>query len=208
MTRVMVVDDHAVVRAGVVRLLQEHGMTVVAEASTPEELVSLAHTVDYDVLILDVNLRGNTSLEALKTVRAAHSERQVLILSMYAEEQYALRYLKAGAAGYLTKDTVPEELILAVRRLASGGRYLTSTVAEIALFGFGETGASTHETLSDRELEVLIGIARGKRIRAIATELCLSDKTVSTYRARILRKLGAGNNADLVEYALSQNLIT
>lgn len=183
-------------------------MRIVAEASSVDEVLSLVREVACDVLVLDVNMHGTTSLEALKSIRASHQGISILVLSMYPEEQYAIRFIRAGASGYLTKDAAPDQLVEAITRIAGGGRYVTPHLAEMALFANQESDRPTHETLSDREYEVMLGIARGKRIRELADELTLSEKTVSTYRTRVLRKLGCSSNADIVEYALSRSLLT
>lgn len=209
MIRVIVADDHAVVRAGLVRIIRDQSqMDVAAEASSVEELLTTVRKIECDVLLLDVNLHGKTSLEAMKTIRASSPGVSILVLSMYPEEQYAIRFIKAGAAGYLTKDAAPEQLVEAIVRIASGGHYVTPQLAEMAVFGVQGPDSSAHEALSDREYEVMLGIANGKRIRELATELDLSEKTVSTYRSRILRKLGCASNAEIVQYALSHELLS
>lgn len=209
MIRVLVADDHAVVRAGLTRIVKDQPtMEIVGEASTVDEVLSLVRETACDVLVLDVNMHGTTSLEALKSIRTSHQGIAILVLSMYPEEQYAIRFIKAGASGYLTKDAAPDQLVDAITRLAAGGRYVTPHLAEMALFATQETERPAHETLSDREYEVMLGIARGKRIRELADELTLSEKTVSTYRTRVLRKLGCSSNADIVEYTLSRDLLT
>lgn len=181
-------------------------MEIVGEASSVEELLELVRQREIDVLLLDVNLHGKTSLEAMKSIRASHESIAILVLSMYPEEQYAIRFINAGAAGYLTKDAAPEQLTAAIAKVASGGHFVTPQLAEMAVFG--SNGAlAPHESLSDREYEVMLGIARGKRIREIADELSLSEKTVSTYRTRVLRKLACASNAEIVQYALSHNLL-
>ena len=199
MTRVMVADDHAVVRQGIIRILKDHGaFEIVGEAETVDEVTSFFVGNECDVLLLDVNMRGQTSLETLKNLRVSHPQTHILVLSMLPEEQYALRFIKAGAAGYMTKDAAPEQLLEAVTRVAAGGHYLSSEMAERALFGRGDD--TPHESLSDREFEVMLAIAKGKRIRQIGEDLGLSEKTVSTYRSRVLRKLECESNSDIVEY--------
>ncbi len=208
MIRVAVADDHAVVRAGLIRIIREHGqMEVVGEASTIEELLSMIRSTECDMLLLDVNLHGTTSLEAMKTIRASYPDVAILVLSMYPEDQYAIRFIKAGAAGYLTKDAAPDQLVEAITRIAAGGHYVTAELAEMAVFGSQGQSSAPHQTLSDREYEVMLGIARGKRIRELADELMLSEKTVSTYRTRVLRKLDCASNAEIVQYALNHNLL-
>jgi two-component system, NarL family, invasion response regulator UvrY len=207
--RVLVAEDHAVVRAGLVRIIGDQPtMTVVGEASTADEMLSCARSIPCDVILLDVSLQGKTSLEPMKAVRCSHPSVPVLILSMYPEEQYAIRYIRSGASGYLTKDSAPEVLVEAISRVAAGGRYVTPRLAEMALFSAARSNAPVHEALSDREYEVMLGIARGKRIRELANELNLSEKTVSTYRTRILRKIGCSSNSDIVEYTLAYDLLS
>lgn len=209
MIRVFVADDHAVVRAGIIRIVREDPMLEIAgEASSVSELLNVAHKIDFDVLLLDVNMQGQTSLEALKTIKANAPAKAILVLSMYPEEQYAIRFLKAGASGYLTKEAAPDELVQAIRKVARGEHFLTPELAEAVVFGKSSVERPAHEDLSDREYEVLVGIARGKRIRDIADELSLSEKTVSTYRTRVLRKLDCSSNAELVGYALHNHLLT
>lgn len=208
MIRILVADDHGVVRAGLVRIIREQGgMEVAGEASSVDELLAMIREIPCNVILLDVNLHGKTSLEAMKTIRASHPEISILVLSMYPEEQYAIRFINAGAAGYLTKDAAPDQLVEAITRIAGGGHYVTPSLAEQAVFGTQGPGSAPHQGLSDREYEVMLGIARGKRIRELAEELTLSEKTVSTYRTRILRKLGCASNAEIVQYTLSHNLM-
>ncbi len=209
MIRVVIADDHAVVRGGLARIVRDTvGMQVVAEASSVPEVLDAVRSTECDVLLLDVNFQGQTSLDAMKTIRIELPSVRILVLSMYPEEHYAIRFLKAGASGYLTKDAAPDELIVAISRVASGKRYLTAELAEAALLGAVDGERPPHNDLSDREYEVMIGIASGRRIRDIAESLNLSDKTISTYRARILRKLGCESTADIVAYALGHDLLS
>jgi DNA-binding NarL/FixJ family response regulator len=191
MIRVIVADDHAVVRGGLTRIIRDQAqMEVAGQASSIDELLTAVRETECDVLLLDVNLHGKTSLEAMKAIRAEHKRISILVLSMY------------------TKDTAPEELVEAITRVAGGGHYLTAELAEMAVFGTSAgPDAAAHESLSDREYEVMLGIARGKRIRELAEELTLSEKTVSTYRTRVLRKLGCSSNAEIVQYALNHDLL-
>jgi two-component system, NarL family, invasion response regulator UvrY len=205
--RVAVADDHAVVRAGLTRIIRgQSRMQIVCEASSVDEVLAMVREQTFDVLLLDVNLHGKTSLEAMKAIRAEHGRVAILVLSMYPEEQYAIRFIKAGASGYLTKDAAPEQLVEAITRVAAGGHYVTPQLAEMAVFGT-QADEAAHKALSDREYEVMIGIARGKRIRELADEFALSEKTISTYRTRVLRKLSCASNADIVQYALSHSLL-
>lgn len=208
MTRVVVADDHAVVRAGLTRIIRDQSqLQIVGEAASIDELLDLVRSTECDVLLLDVNLHGTTSLEAMKSIRSSYPDLAILVLSMYPEEQYALRFIKAGASGYLTKDAAPDQLVEAINRVASGGHYVTAQLAEMAVFGTQSSNQAAHEALSDREYEVMLGIARGKRIRELAEDLTLSEKTISTYRTRILRKLSCESNAEIVQYVLSHNLL-
>jgi DNA-binding NarL/FixJ family response regulator len=209
MIRVFVADDHAVVRAGIIRIVRDDSeMEITGEASSVSELLKTFPKTPFDVLLLDVNMQGQTSLEALKTIKSQKPGCAILVLSMYPEEQYAIRFLKAGASGYLTKEAAPDELVDAIHKVARGEHFLTPELAEAVVFGKSMATRPAHEDLSDREYEVLLGIARGKRIRDIADELSLSEKTVSTYRSRVLRKLSCANNAELVGYALNHQLMT
>jgi two-component system, NarL family, invasion response regulator UvrY len=161
------------------------------------------------VLVLDVSMPGRGGLEILKDVKQERPKLPVLILSMHPEDQYAVRALKAGAAGYLNKDSAPEELVKAVRKVVGGGRYVSANVAEKLAYDLtSDTGRAPHETLSDREFQVLCMIASGKSVTDIAEELALSVKTVSTYRARILEKMGMRNNAELTHYAIQNRLVS
>jgi two-component system, NarL family, invasion response regulator UvrY len=208
MIRVLVADDHAVVRAGITRIVREQDdFSVVGEASSVAEVMNACEHVECEVVLLDVNMQGQTSLEALKTIKGRKPAVAILVLSMYPEEKYAVRFLKAGASGYLTKEAAPDELVAAIRKVAAGEHYLTAQLAEAVVFGGSLDRQSPHRELSDREYEVFLGLARGKRIRDLANELSLSEKTISTYRTRVLRKLACATNADLVGYAMQNELL-
>jgi len=209
MIRVLVTDDHALVRAGLKHIL---GMTadikVVGEACNGQEAMAEARQTPCDVVLLDIGMPGRSGLDVLKQLRAEHPGVAVLMLTMYPEEQYAVRALRAGAAGYLTKDSGPEELVNAVRKVASGGRYVSMRTAESLAFEVqGRFRQAPHEALSDRELQVLCMIARGRTVKEIADELTLSPKTVSTYRARVLAKLNLRNNSEIAYYAVKEGLV-
>lgn len=208
MIRVFVADDHAVVRRGVMQILAEApDMVAAGEASTGRETLQAVREQDYDVLVLDIAMPETNGLEVLNQVRTLKPDLRVLILSMYPERQYALRALKAGAAGYLTKESAPDELIAAIRKVASGGKYVTQSLAESLAAALGsELGKEPHETLSAREYQVMRLLAAGKTVTAIATELSLSAKTVSTYRTRILEKLDLRNSAEIIRYAFEHGL--
>jgi two-component system, NarL family, invasion response regulator UvrY len=209
MIRVLVTDDHALVRAGLKHILGMTGeILVVGEACNGQELMAEARRTPCDIILLDIGMPGRSGLDVLKQLRVEHPGVAVLMLTMYPEEQYAVRALRAGAAGYLTKDSGPEELVSAVRKVASGGRYVSLRAAESLAFEVqGGFRHSPHEALSDRELQVLCMIARGKTVKEVASELTLSPKTVSTYRARVLAKLNLRNNSEIAYYAVKEGLV-
>lgn len=205
----LVADDHAIVRRGLRQLVAEEcDGAVVEEASTGQAVLDAVRRQDWALVFLDINLPDKNGLEVLKDLHALRPALPVLILSHHAEEQYAARAFKAGAAGYLTKDSAAEELPAAIRKVLAGGRYVSSSFAErLAGHLTGDAHAAPHEALSDREHLVLCEIARGKTVSQIADEVALSVKTVSTYRARLLEKLGLANNAELMRYALDRRLV-
>jgi two-component system invasion response regulator UvrY len=210
MIRILVADDHAVVRNGLKQIVSDTpDMVVAAEASNGQEVLNKALEDDYDIVLLDITMPDRSGLDILKEIKSQKPELPVLILSIHPEEQYAVRALKAGAAGYLTKESAPEELIRALRRVSGGGKYITSALAE-KLASVLKTGAEKplHQTLSDREYQVLCMIASGKRVKQIANELLLSTKTISTYRSRILRKMNMNNNIELTRYAIQNQLVS
>jgi two-component system, NarL family, invasion response regulator UvrY len=209
MIRVLVADDHAVVRRGVKQILADDPkMVVVGEAGSGQEVLNLIRERACDVVLLDIAMPDGGGLEILAQLRNLKPDLRVLILSMYPERQYAVRALKAGAAGYLTKESAPEELLTAVRKAAQGGKYITLSLAEqLAAELGGEVEREPHAGLSDREYQVLRLLASGKSVSEVAVELALSVKTVSTYRTRILEKLGLKNTAELVRYAVQRGLV-
>jgi two-component system invasion response regulator UvrY len=209
MIKVLVADDHAVVRRGIRQILAETpDILVGGEAGTGPEVLRLVHDERWDAVVLDINLQGANGLELLAQIRRDHPELPVLILTVYSEEQYALRAVRAGAAGFLTKESAPENLIDAVRKVACGGRYVTAALAErLATFVAAKHGGAPHERLSNREFEVMKLIASGKAVSEIARELSLSVKTVSTHRTRILAKMDAKTNAELTHYAVKNKLV-
>jgi len=207
--RVLIADDHALVRRGVIQVLSDAADIQAADeaASGQAVLQAVGGHCDFDVLLLDMALPDMSGLEVLKHVQTLKPALPVLILSIYSEKQYALRCLRAGAAGYLTKDSAPDELIAAIRRVAAGGRYVTQTLAELLAAELeSPAGRALHHTLSDREDQVLRRLAAGQTVGAIAADLALSPKTVSTYRSRILEKLRLETTADLIRYALEHDL--
>lgn len=209
MIQVILCDDHAMIRRGIRDTLSEHvDMKVVAESGSYPELKEALRGTPCDVLILDLNLPGRGGLEILASIQESHPEIKVLVVSMFSEDQYALRSLKAGAHGYLNKAGDPGELVEAVRVVAKGRRYVTPTVSEMLVDQLANPSAeSLHSRLSERELQTLLKIASGKRLSDIAEELMLSPKTVSVYRARLLEKLGLSNNAELAVYAIRNGLV-
>ena len=209
MIRILVADDHAVVRRGVLQILEEaYDMVVTGEASTGREVLQLVQENDYDVILLDIAMPESSGLETLKQLRTLTPELQVLILSMYPEKQYAVRALKAGATGYLTKESAPDELIAAIRKVSLGEKYISLSMAEELATQLGDrTERAPHEALSDREYQVMRLLATGKTVTEVAAELSLSVKTVSTYRIRVLEKLGLENTAAIIRYALQRGVV-
>lgn len=209
MTRILVADDHAVVRRGVIQILEEAPEAfAIDEAANGNEVLKAVRSTAFDLLLLDIALPDINGLEILNRVRDAHPQMAVLMLSMYPEKQYAARALKAGAAGYLTKDSAPDELLTAVRRVLRGHKYVTLSVAEALLEDVaGGQAGEPHRVLSEREYQVMLLLARGKTVGEIAAELNLSVKTISTYRARLLEKLDLDSTADVIRYALNHGLV-
>jgi DNA-binding NarL/FixJ family response regulator len=207
-TNIIIADDHAVVRKGVRQILaSEPDMQVVGEARNFDETLEAVRDLQWDVLILDYFMPGGNGLQVLKQIQKSHPKRPVLILSMHPEEAIAVSALRAGAAGYICKDSAAEELPVAIRKAVSGGKYVSTSLAEQLALELGEGSEGLpHESLSDREYRVMWMIASGKSIAHIAKELALSPNTVSTYRLRILKKLKVDNNADLVRYAVRHGL--
>jgi two-component system invasion response regulator UvrY len=209
MIRVLIADDHAVVRQGLKQILGDtHEMVVAGEATNGQEVLDKVRAEAWDVVVLDISMPDRSGLDILKQLRSERPKLPVLVLSMYSEDQFAVRVLKAGACGYLTKDSAPDELVKAIRKVVSGGRYVSPFLAEKLAFEIGaDSSKLLHETLSDREFQVLRLIAAGKSVKEIAAELSLSVKTVSTYRARMLEKMNLGTNAELIHYAIQNHLI-
>jgi two-component system invasion response regulator UvrY len=208
MKRILIIDDHAVVRDGVKKIFDEQpGLAIFGEASTRLEAIQLAREQDWELAVLDLSLGNQSGLEVLKELKQIRPRLPVLILSMHSEEQYARRTFKAGASGYITKDSSRAELAKAVNKVAAGGRYVTSALAERLVVDLGrDADRPPHETLSDREFEVMRFIASGQTVTDIADLLSLSDKTISTYRARLLEKMGMKTNAELTRYAIQNKL--
>ena len=209
MIRVAIADDHPIVREGLRRIVsQDPGIAINGDAATAAELFVLLTSAAVDVVLLDVSMPGATFIDTLRKLRGDHPSVKVLVISAYPEDQWALRALQSGAAGYLTKDHSPEQLVDAIRRVARGRRYVSETMAEsLAGLAAGVPTAAPHERLSDREFEVLRALGSGLMVKEVAAELALSVKTVSTYRARLLEKLGLRTKADLVRYVVSHDLL-
>jgi len=209
MIKVLIVDDHTIVREGLRQILEETSDIAVAdEASSAREVINKVWNNDYDIVLLDISLPGRSGLDVLKQLKSIKPNLPILILSMHPEEQYAIRSLRAKASGYLTKESASEELIDAIRKVAQGRKYITSSIAEKLAFELEDsTVCSYHEKLSDREFQVMCMIASGKRIKEIADTLSLSVKTISTYRARILKKMNMQNNSQLIHYAIKSGLV-
>ncbi len=209
MIKILIADDHPVVRKGLKEIIEvTPDMMVGDEASNGQEALEKVRKNDFDVVLLDISMPGRSGLEILKELKSEKPELSVLILSMHPEEQYAVRVLKAGASGYLTKESAPDELIAAIRKASIGRKYVSSSLAEkLALYLEIDDERPLHETLSDREYEVMRMIASGKTITEIAEKLFLSIKTISTYRSRILEKMGMKSNSELTHYALKNRLV-
>lgn len=205
--RILLVDDHAMVRAGLRRILSDEIETAAfGEAASSSEALDRVRTEPWDIVVLDLSLPGRSGLETVKDIHTLRSGLPILIMTMYAEDQYAPRAFRAGAAGYLTKGSSPDDLVAAVRKVAAGGRYVSPSVGEALAKGLHpRSDESAHAALSDRELQVLQMIGAGKTVTEIGAELSLSVKTISTYRARILEKLGMRTTAQLVRYCVAAN---
>jgi DNA-binding NarL/FixJ family response regulator len=209
MIRILIADDHSVVRRGLKQIVgEEADMTVTGEARDSQELIALVRKQPCDLLLMDISMPGRDGLDVLKEVKHDHPALPVLILSVHPEDQYAVRTLKLGASGYLTKDSAPEELVQAIRKVLMGRKYVSPSLAErLASDLMTDSERPLHETLSDREHQVLCMLASGKSVKEIADELALSVKTVSTYRTRVLEKMHMSRNAELTAYALRHNLM-
>jgi len=204
-----IADDHPIVREGLRRIVSEDpGIGVAGEASSAAELFRLLGAAAVDIILLDVSMPGAAFIETLRTLRDRHPSVRVLVLSAHPEDQWAMRSLQAGAAGYLTKDHSPEQLVNAIRRVARGGKYVSESMAE-KLAGMVDTARTRapHETLSDREFEVLRALGSGMMVKDVAAQLRLSAKTVRTYRTRLLDKMGLKTKADLVRYVVLHDLL-
>jgi DNA-binding NarL/FixJ family response regulator len=209
MLRVLIADDHAIIRKGLKQiLLEEYPSVIIEETGNAEELIAKAINEKFDVVICDLNMPGRSGLDALRQVKQALPDLPVLIMSIYPEDQYALRVLKSGASGYLSKEMIHDELIKAVQTVLQGRKFISHAVGEILAGSFDmPSSQQPHELLSDREFDVFKRLASGKSVSEIAQQLSLSSTTVSTYRSRIMEKMNMRSNADITRYALEKKLI-
>jgi DNA-binding NarL/FixJ family response regulator len=209
MTRVLIADDHAVVRAGLRQFLEtDPSIREIGEAATGREALEQLRIGTWNLLLLDINMPDRSGLDVLRQVRSTHPETSVLVLSGFPERQYAVNVLRAGASGFLSKESAPEELLKAVRAVLGGRRYVSSALAELLVSDLdGDAQRPLHARLSEREFQILCKLAAGRAVSEIADELCISVKTVSTYRSRVLQKMSLKTNADLTAYALHNALI-
>jgi DNA-binding NarL/FixJ family response regulator len=207
--RILIADDHPIVREGYKKILMSQpDMDVTGEAGNGQEVLDLIQKKDFELILLDISMPGRSGLEILKELKSQKPHLPVMILSIYPEEQYAVRAFRDGASGYLTKASTPKELISAIRKVSQGGRYVTEALAEkLTYFLHGDVEKAPHEKLSDREYQVMLLIASGKTVTQIADELCLSVKTISTYRRHILEKMQFTTNAEITMYAIQNKLL-
>jgi DNA-binding NarL/FixJ family response regulator len=209
MIKILMVDDHVIVREGIKRIIQDtKDISIVAEASNGDEALLLVPKMDLDLILLDISMPGKNGLQTLKEIKKINPKIPILMLSMHAEEQYAMRSIKAGASGYLTKDSASDKLVTAIHKIYAGRKYISQEVAELLVTDiYHEEDKKLHSLLSDREFEILKFIINGEAPKKIAKNLSISDKTVSTYRSRVLKKLKMKSTAELIKYGISQKLI-
>jgi DNA-binding NarL/FixJ family response regulator len=209
MIRLVLADDHTIVREGLKQILAAAGeFEIAGEAADGHEVMARVRSLDFDVLVLDMSMPGKSGIELIKQVRAEKPRLRMLVLSMHEEKQYAVRAIRAGAAGYLTKESASKQLVEAIRKIAAGGAFISAEVAQdLALGAMPDAKGAPHEALSDREYQIFLMIARGKSISDIASTLNLSVKTVSTHKANILQKMSLATTADLIRYALTNRLV-
>jgi DNA-binding NarL/FixJ family response regulator len=207
--KILIADDHTIVREGLKQIVNTlPDVTLIDEASDGNEALLKIKEVDYDLVILDISMPGMNGLDILQSISRRKINTRVLMLSLHPQEQYAIRAFKLGASGYLSKDTAFEELTMAIHKIAAGGKYVSSAFAEKLFFtGTEKNAQNLHDSLSDREFQVMIMLAKGKTVLEIAKEIFISDKTVSTYRSRIMEKMSMKKNANLTLYAIKNNLI-
>jgi two-component system invasion response regulator UvrY len=207
MLRILIADDHPIVRRGLKQILHdEPDISIVGEAKSSDEVFELIRAQNWDAVILDITMPGRGGLDTLEELKRQHPDLPVLILSMHPEDQYAARAFKAGAAGYMTKESAPDELVKAIRKITRGGRYVSEAFAEKLVATMGAEPPS-HDNLSAREYQVMLMIASGKTLSQIAVEMALSIKTISTYRTRILEKMRMTSNAEITHYAVKNGLV-
>jgi len=209
MIRVVIADDHTIVREGLKQLLLASGVFEIAgEARDGHEVLKLVREKDFDVLLLDLSMPGKSGMDLIKQVKSERPRLRILVLSMHQEHQYAIRAIKAGASGYLTKDSASTQLVSAIEKVAGGGAFISAEVAEqLALGAMPQTDGPPHSSLSDREYQVFQMLVAGRAVSEIAMELNLSVKTVSTHKARLMEKMGIDNQAELVRYAVRHRLV-
>lgn len=209
MIQILIVDDHAVVRMGLAKIIEfNNDLKVTAQAGSAEEALKILLSAKFDVVVLDISLPGRSGLDIIKDILAIHPRVKIIMLSMYKEMQFAVRAFKAGASGYLTKEMAPDEIGKAIKKVSAGGKYISGEFAAVLLDELVDpTYNLAHEQLSNRELEVMLLIARGKSLTDIAAGLSLSDRTISTYRSRILEKMEFKNNADIIHYCINHHLL-
>ena len=206
--KIIIADDHPLFRRGLKHALEETpDIEVIGEASNGDSLLSMIKSDNLDMVLLDISMPGKSGLDLLKQLKSEHSKLPILILSVYPEEQYAVRFIKAGASGYLTKESAAEKLAEAIRKIAAGGKYASTAIIEKLAFDFSDSDKPLHETLSDREYQVFGMISIGKSLTEIGVDLSLSVKTISTHRTRILEKMKMKKNAELIHYAITRNLL-
>ena len=206
---VLVADDHSIVRSGLIQIVMKiDEVSSVEEAINGQEALAKIENNQYDLIILDISMPGLNGMDVLKAMKDNNEKANILILSVHPQAQYAIRALKLGASGYLCKNDINEELTSAIKKIASGGKYISAALAEKIVFDKkDDLNKLPHEKLSGREFQIMLMLAEGKSVKEIAGELFISDKTVSTYRARLLEKMGIENNAELIHYAINNNLI-
>ncbi len=209
MIKIVIADDHEIVRAGLKQIIaDEEDMEVAGESNSGEKLIELVKKNDYDVVLLDLKMSGMNGIEVMKHIRSMKPDLPVIVLSMHAEDQYAVRTIKAGASGYITKETAGDNLIAAIKKVFAGGKYISPTLAETLADSIASGGGEQpHEHLTDREFQVMCMIASGKTVSEIGAELFLSVKTISTYRQRVLEKMSMKNNSELTRYVIKNNLL-
>ena len=206
--KIIIADDHPLFRRGLKHALEETpDIEVIGEASNGDSLLSMIKSDNLDMVLLDISMPGKSGLDLLKQLKSEYSKLPRLILSVYPEEQYAVRFIKAGASGYLTKESAAEKLAEAIRKIAAGGKYASTAIIEKLAFDFSDSDKPLHETLSDREYQVFGMISIGKSLTEIGVDLSLSVKTISTHRTRILEKMKMKKNAELIHYAITRNLL-